>query len=348
MANCLIRAGFKLELEDEDDTTMKHCEFSAVSQKTGKKYWVEAKMRSVIGILGKTQKNGTNKKDPTCMLSKHLKNALKKPAEDERMIFVDVNTSPELNSKPSWIERAGQKMEMKENDLEPGQSAYVFVTNMCFHWDLDSGQSGHAILAHGLGIKDFANVGYFRLSEAYKKKQYHIDAYNVTDNFKDYPKVPSTFNGSLPSETFGANPQPLKIGETYFFNDIGKNGLVATITSATVDERKKIAYIGTDKGSLLSRLMSEDELTDYKNHPDTFFGVVHKQGKNVKDKYEFFENLVDIHMDYDRKNILKRIEKWDDASDLIKLDHEDLVIEYCERLVGQIYSKNVEMNKTED
>ena len=51
VANCLIRSGFELKLEDETDEQTKHCEFSAVSKKTGKKYWVEAKMRAVTGIL---------------------------------------------------------------------------------------------------------------------------------------------------------------------------------------------------------------------------------------------------------------------------------------------------------
>ena len=36
VAGCLIRAGFKLELEDETDDRFKHCEFSAVSLTTGK------------------------------------------------------------------------------------------------------------------------------------------------------------------------------------------------------------------------------------------------------------------------------------------------------------------------
>jgi len=88
VANCLIRSGFELELEDETDEQTKHCEFSAVSKKTGQKYWVEAKMRAVADILGKTAKNGTTKKDPTRMLSKHLNNAFKKPAMDERLILM--------------------------------------------------------------------------------------------------------------------------------------------------------------------------------------------------------------------------------------------------------------------
>jgi hypothetical protein len=54
VANILIRAGFTLTLEDETDGNSKHCEFAAVSKKTGKRYWVEAKMRGVAGLLGRT------------------------------------------------------------------------------------------------------------------------------------------------------------------------------------------------------------------------------------------------------------------------------------------------------
>jgi hypothetical protein len=64
VANLLIRAGFKLELENEADGTSKHCEFSARSRRTGKKYWVEAKMRSVVGQFGKTAANGTTSTNP--------------------------------------------------------------------------------------------------------------------------------------------------------------------------------------------------------------------------------------------------------------------------------------------
>ena len=54
VANILIRAGFELTLEDEADGVTKHCEFSAISKRTGRKYWVEAKMRVVPGLLGAT------------------------------------------------------------------------------------------------------------------------------------------------------------------------------------------------------------------------------------------------------------------------------------------------------
>jgi hypothetical protein len=44
--------------EDETDGESKHCEFAAVSRRTRKKYWVEAKVRSVVSVLGKTDKDG--------------------------------------------------------------------------------------------------------------------------------------------------------------------------------------------------------------------------------------------------------------------------------------------------
>jgi hypothetical protein len=57
-ANVLIRAGFQLMLEDEGDGTSKHCEFTAVSRETGKKYWVKVKVGSAAGLLAKTQRDG--------------------------------------------------------------------------------------------------------------------------------------------------------------------------------------------------------------------------------------------------------------------------------------------------
>jgi hypothetical protein len=339
VANCLIRSGFELKLEDETDEQTKHCEFSAISKKTGKKYWVEAKSRAVTGVLGKTDKNGTISKDPTCRLSKHLNNAFQKPAIDERLIFIDLNTRFENNPVPIWIEKAGNKLDMKERDLKPGQAAYVFVTNIGFHWHLDSEKTGNTILAHGLGIPDFAKRGYFRLSEIYRRKQRHIDAYEIMEAFKNYPKLPETFDGSLPSEAFNDNPQHLKIGETYFFEDVGDNGLTATVTSATVNEIDKILYIGTDKGQILNRTISDDELVDYKNHPDAFFGTIHRQGKKTDDPFEFFEEMVAIHMSYPKSYTLKQIENWGDADDLRNLSHEDLVLEYCERFVAQLENK---------
>jgi hypothetical protein len=113
VANTLIRAGFKLSLEDETDHTSKHCEFAAVSMRTGKKYWVEAKMRAVVGLLGKDENDGSPDRNPISQMVQQLNNALRKPAADDRLIFIDVNAGPDLNAdgKPAWAPRAIARLE---------------------------------------------------------------------------------------------------------------------------------------------------------------------------------------------------------------------------------------------
>lgn len=341
VANCLIRAGFKLALEDETDQSSKHCEFAAISKRTGKKYWVEAKMRGVAGFLGKTYKDGTKDSDPTCMLSKHLNGALKKPAADERLIFIDLNTTPQTDgSIPSWGERAAKKLDMREKDLELGQSAYVFVTNMSFHRTLDSAQSGHAVMAYGLGIPDFSKPGHYRFSEVYRRKQKHIDAHDIVEAFGKYPQLPSTFDGTLPSEAFNETSQRLVIGETYFFEDVGESGALGTVTAATVSESEKTIYcaITTEDGKnqTLTRPMSQDEFIDYKNHPEAFWGTVQQPPKKTEDPYELFEFFIESYRNTPKERLLELMKDAPDIDSLCEMQHFDLVIECCERWVSSI------------
>ena len=78
VANILIRAGFDLTLEDESDGETKHCEFAAVSKKTARRYWVEAKMRGVEGLLGKTEKDGGKNRDALSRLIPTSKRCVQK------------------------------------------------------------------------------------------------------------------------------------------------------------------------------------------------------------------------------------------------------------------------------
>ena len=208
VANALIRAGFTLTLEDELDGTTKHCEFAAVSKRTGKKYWVEAKMRSVVGLLGKTAADGTTDPNPISRLIPHLNSALAKPAADERMIFIDLNAEVQLDAsgKPTWIDIAANRLEEYEaKELTGGVTAYVFVTNMAFHRMLDRPPIG-AALPHGLGIPDYNRPGTFRLSEMHRQRRKHVDAHEVGQAFIRYTAFPTTFDGGLPSESLARHP----------------------------------------------------------------------------------------------------------------------------------------------
>jgi hypothetical protein len=335
LANSFIRCGFDLALEDETDDEQKHCEFSATSKSTGKKYWIEAKARAVEGVLCKTKQNGTPSKDATSSLSVHISKAFKKPAADERLIFADVNDPSNSLETPEWVDRAERKLRAKEYNRKSEEIAYVFVTNMNFHHHLNSGVRQHGIMAYGFGMPDFAKAGEYTFREAYYLKKKHKDAHEIMTALRDYPKLPSTVDGSLPSETFASNPQHVKIGQTYDFDNIG----VATVTTATVSEQEETVYFGTSTGHILTRKLNAAELADYKRHSDTFFGVVHHQGRKTDTPYEFFEHMVEIHLRYSEETILDKIAHFPDAKELRKLSHEERVLVYCERLAGSLNNR---------
>lgn len=333
VANCLIRAGFKLELEDEADPTSKHCEFSALSLTTNKKYWVEAKSRSVSGILGKTSSNGTTSKDATSSLSRHVQEALGKPASGERIIFVDVNAPNSQSNPPEWCERAGRKLDKKEKDLKTGESAYVFVTNLNFHYNLETTKCEKSLLAYGLGISDFAKVGHTTLIQMYKDKQKHTDAHNILESYKEYGKLPNTFDGGLPSEQFGDSPSRIEIGETYFFEDIGAEGIVAKVLTATVHEAQKQMILGTDKGMFM-RPITEYQLVDYQNHKEVYFGKFQHQGGRAGTPYELFEFFLQSYKNSTKEQLIKFLEGSPDIEKLKEQNQEELALNYCERLVS--------------
>lgn len=334
IANCLIRAGFTLSLQDE---TVSACEFYAVSKTTGKRYSVEVKARAVQGVLGKTAINGRKVENPTSNLTDHINLALKKPSDSERLIFVDVNTDEKAENALDWIEKAAKKLEKKEKDSADKQ-AYIFVTNLSFHWLLDSEENHKVIFAHGLGITDFARPGYIRLIDAYKQKKKHKDAFLICESFRDYPNVPSTFDGSLLSEKFGANSQRIKIGETYDFE--GSIG-VARVTTATVIEQEKKMYIGTDTGMIVTKPMSEAELADYRTHKELYLGQSERRSFHPKNAFEFFENMVEIHSSYGKDHVLKQISSFPDYENIKGLPQEELLYLLCDRLTMHAWPDQV-------
>ncbi|ODR98926.1 hypothetical protein AUC68_07075 [Methyloceanibacter methanicus] len=336
VANGLIRAGFQLELEDEADDDNKHCEFSARSETTGTRYWVECKMRSVPGLLGKTRADGSASRDPTSKMTDHIREALLKPAPDRRMIFVDLNGEPlEDDGKPVWLAQAVRRLEARERDLEEGQEAYVFVTNMAFHRVLDDPTGGGQALAYGLGLADFGKPGEIRLSEWYRQKRKHIDAHKIVEAFQTYQQLPDTLDGRAASEAFSQDGNArLRIGETYFFEDAGEGGTTGTVTSVAVIKKDKtaMAAVTTNDGHrvLLAIDLSDAELQDYEKYGDAYFGEPKARHHESKDILEFYEWLVECYAKTPRERLLELAAKHPEIERLRALDRDDIVLELCE------------------
>ncbi len=344
VANILIRAGFELTLEDETNPDSKHCEFAARSKRTGKKYWVEAKARSVSGLLGKTDIDGTSKPNPLSRMVPHLNEAFKKPAADERLIFVDLNTEPPAEGEPNpppWIEKAAARLEQYEkNELPDGARAYVFVTNFPFHRGLNQPISLVGF-PFGLGIDDFNRPGVRRVSEAYRLKQKHIDAHHIGEVLAKYAQFPATFDGSLPSEAIDSKLPRIIIGNTYHFGDPSDGGIVGTVTTAAVNERDCEVLIGivdqNGRAHLLKEPMSPQQLEDYRAHKDSYFGRVQQVGGKIDDPFELFEWFVQNHRWMSREQLLEKLANASTIEYFKAKSDEDLLYEHCERMVSVVW-----------
>ena len=340
VANSLIRAGFELTLEDEVDEASKHCEFSALSRHTNTRYWVEAKSRGVDGVLGRTRATGVpaSRQDPTTSLTKHLKQALEKPAEGPRLIFIDLNCPWTSGDRiPTWVQQAERRLQDRERNLVATDSAYVFVTNAPFYLDLDSQHAGMEVLAYGLGISDFGKPGYFTLGQQFRSKQKHRDAHNVLRSLGTYPTIPVTLDGRLPSESFGTAGDRCLIGTTYFFEAL--NAPATVLDAAVLEGESKVFYtVRTSDGRswVLSRDLSPDELADFKAHPEGYFGAVRRSPAPVTDPYEFFEFVLEQHRGTPRSKLLEMWQGERGLDRLSSLSDEDLLIEVCEQLVASM------------
>jgi hypothetical protein len=349
VANALIRAGFTLTLEDETDPKSKHCEFAAISCHTGKRYWVEAKMRSVVGLLGKTRMDGGPDGKPLSQLIRHLNAALAKPAADERLIFIDLNAAPQMDdSKPAWVEQAATRLEHYEaHKLATDVTAYLMITNMPFHRELDR-PIAPSILPFGLGLPDFNRPGYYRLAETYRRHQRHIDAHKIGEALAAYPQLPSAFDGRLPSEVFGRGRERIAIGQTYFFDSIGEKGMPATVTTSSVDEVNKQVVVGVTAlgGSsyLLAEPMTDEQLAEYKAYPEAYFGKVMQASKKVTTPYELFEFWLESHKHLSREQLLIELARHPNIEALRSMSTEDLLVEYAEGMVAVLQQSGFKLN----
>ncbi|AEV39293.1 hypothetical protein PSE_4791 [Pseudovibrio sp. FO-BEG1] len=348
VAGALIRAGYELILEDEDDRRSKHCEFAAINRSSGKRYSVEAKMRVVNGLLGKTEVDGGSDQKPLRNLFKHLHEALSKPSEAERLVFIDINapTEPQANdeNRPKIIDAASRKIVHYEgNQQAPDERAYVFITNIAVHRHLDQ-HPVFVVAPIGFRIPDFNRPGKYSFTEKYRADQKHKEVFDIADALGDSGKFPATFDGSLPSESFEGEPARLKVGQTYNFADAAPGGLVGTVQSAVVSESSKTIHVvvsaSDGKSYILAEQMSDAAFVDYIANRDTYFGELRQVNNPSKTPYEFFCRMMEIYADYDRRQLATQLSMEPDDPRIAKMSDQELREYICEKMVAHVESQH--------
>ncbi len=127
-AASLLRAGFAIAFEDEGDSSISHCEFTATSKLTKRSFSVEAKSRH------REPPNCDDQAAPKAGMYKLMQKALAKNANHERIIFADVNLPPDSQAvfQESWHREVAttlSELEQKQRATDPWPQAIIFFTN---------------------------------------------------------------------------------------------------------------------------------------------------------------------------------------------------------------------------
>lgn len=141
VAATMIRAGFSLELEDEDDPSTPHPEFVATHRASGIRVDVEAKSRHRGGVLGKPGDLKVREnlaQDIRGLFGKALKKARSHPL----FVFIDANLPPDMAA--AMVPELGAQLQamvphvaqpINEHGIVVGHPHnLLMITNIPFHY----------------------------------------------------------------------------------------------------------------------------------------------------------------------------------------------------------------------
>lgn len=339
VAAAMIRAGFELEFENEQDGSTSHCEFTATSKATGRKFSVEAKHREP----GETSETGFGR----FRVGRRLQQALQKRANHNRVVFIDINVPDNARNDqiPNSLRRTLDHLRRFEGRKLNGVQlppAYMFVTNFPFQHDLDGSIFRCAVVAEGFQIPDFKSDGRFpTLRDALNARQAHIDMHCLAASIRDHTHVPSTFDGEIPEFAFGGVEKRLIVGQVYLAKDQVGIERPAKLTSATDAER--LAYCGfvfeSGESIVATCPLSESEFLAYKQYPDTFFASLIPATKKIESPLELYDFFFQTYRATPKERLLELMHDVLDREHLKTLPQEELASIYCERCVYGVLAR---------
>jgi hypothetical protein len=342
VAALFIRAGFDIEFENESDGTTTHCEFTATYRGTGRRFSVEAKRRE-----GARPRIG------------HLFNdALSKRANHERIVFIDVNLRDDATDQqpPVFLEKALRRLRSFEGQPLNGQPrppAYVLVTNTPWALYLDAPEPRVTALAEGFQIPDFkGGITASSLRHAIEARKAHLEMHALKQSIKDHSGIPSTFDGEIPHYAFHSTVPQIVIGQSYLVKDHDGVDRSAELTTANVAEQQGVAYCGMrfeDGREVMCTVpLSPEELSAWRQHPDTFFGIVGQRHTHANSPLEMYDFWLQAFKQTSRERLLEVMANSPDIEDLAKLDQPQLASIYAERMTIAALAMTAGTQKPDD
>lgn len=333
VAAALIRAGFDIEFENEDDRRSTHCEFTAKCRKSGRHYSVEAKHRNPDDQIGEASGG--------FRLGRRLQRALRKAAAHPRIVFIDINVPDAAAGadEPAFLRRALsdiRRFEGRSLNGKPLPSCYLLVTNFPYEHNLEGPAMRESISAEGFQIPDFKfDTTFPSIRAAFEARKAHADLHQLLASIKAHSTIPSTFDGTASELAFGEHPPRLLIGEWYLIPDGEGAEVRGQLTTATVDETSGLVYgaylLETGESVVVTNKLTAAEYAAYKLHPDTFFGVPIHLSRRVETPLELFDFFHSNYRDTPREKLIELLEHAPDIERLRNESQEELAIVYAER-----------------
>lgn len=328
VAATLIRAGFELAFENEDDRSRSHCEFTATFNRTGKSFSVEAKHRA-------GNKFG---------LGRQLNRALAKQADHTRIVFIDINLPDDAVEAdvPKRLDTTLSDLRAFEGRLindKPLPEAYLFVTNTPWHHHLDEEAFRCCVMVDGFQIPDFkGDVMAPSLRAAIEARERHIEMHKLFRSVQVHSDIPSTFDGEIPEFAFGEATSRLLIGQRYLVHDGGGLEKPGLLTTATVMESEQTAYCGLSfddgKAGIYKWPLTEAEMVAWRRHTDTFFGELGQRTTTANSPLELYDFFFNSYQHTPQERLLELMAEAPDIAELSQLDQPSLASIYAERCVN--------------
>lgn len=336
VAATMIRAGFSLEFENEDDHSTSHCEFTATNTLTGKKFSVEAKRCA----------------NNSFRLGRQLNRALAKRANHTRVVFIDINIPDDVRNNDIYdkMDDALSRLRSFEGRVINGRplpSAYLFVTNNPWHHHLEDTGIRRFVMIDGFQIPDFKGGKRFpTLREALEARDRHREMEYLLQSMQEHVEIPATFDGKIPDFAFGDNTHRLLIGQHYLVKKEDGTDIVGKLTSATVLEPESAAYCifacEDGKTRIEKCPLSETEMEVWKRYPDTFFGDVQQRKTKLETGMELYDFILASYSNTQKDRLLEFMKEAEDIDKLRDLDQPALAKIYAERITANILARHPE------
>lgn len=328
VAAALLRAGYTLELQDENDRRTTHVEFIATNTVSGATYSVEAKRREGIRMK----------------INRQMYRALSKHSDHPRIVFIDTNDG-RLNlgrNQPDPVALVEANCLLDRYERDPiGKTlpqAYVIATYAPEEHHLDDVALPYGMLLWGFHFDDL-RPGPKTLLQEVKMRRRHAPIFALLESMQKHRRIPATFDGEVDAYLDTAPEVRLQIGKRIEVPGPDGTQVEATLESGIVVPNWKAAscvLCTDDQTRFMAQIpLTDGELQAYAQHPTTFFGVIDRNASlpMAKTALDCFNFLWEIFSHTPKDKMLEFMAQAQDIELLKGMSQKEVATEYCTRMV---------------